>query len=104
VHIEPRAEELLAGAEMAPAERAEVERRIEAVLAGVVASRRWYDLDLREVGGSVYLAFHLQVSRDLSVAEVHAVTEDVENRLRRELPRLGRVVIHAEPFVVAEEE
>jgi cation diffusion facilitator family transporter len=104
VHIEPRAEELLAGAEMAPAERAEVGRRIEAVLAGVAAARHWYDVDLREVGGSVYLAFHLQVPRDLSVAEVHAVTEDVENRLRRELPRLGRVVIHAEPFVVAEEE
>jgi divalent metal cation (Fe/Co/Zn/Cd) transporter len=61
-------------------------------------------VDVQRAGGGVYLAFHLQMAADLSVAAAHAVTEDVENRLRRELPQLGRVVIHAEPFVVAEEE
>ncbi len=104
VHIEPRAEVLVAGVELTPAERAEYVRRIEAVLAGVPAARRCYDVDVQRVAGGIYLAFHLQVASELSVAAVHAVTEDVENRLRRELPQLGRVVVHAEPFIVAEEE
>ena len=104
VHIEPRAEVLVAGTQLTPAERAGYEARIESVLAGVPPARRCYDVDVQRVEGGIYLAFHLQVARDLSVAAVHAVTEEVENRLRRELPELGRVVIHAEPFVVAEEE
>jgi divalent metal cation (Fe/Co/Zn/Cd) transporter len=104
VHIEPRAEVLVAGVELTPAERAEYVRRIEGVLAGVPQAHRAYDVDVQRVAGGIYLAFHLQVASDLSVAAVHAVTEDVENRLRRDLPQLGRVVIHAEPFVVAEEE
>lgn len=99
VHIEPRAEVLLAGTALAPAERAVYVRRLEAVLAEVPQARRCYDVDVQRVAGGVYLAFHLQVTAELSVAAVHAVTEDVENRLRRELPELGRVVIHAEPFV-----
>jgi len=28
---------------------------------------------------------------------VHGIAEEVENRLRREFPQLGRVVIHTEP-------
>jgi divalent metal cation (Fe/Co/Zn/Cd) transporter len=35
---------------------------------------------------------------ELSLADVHSVTEEMENRLRREFVELGRVVIHAEPF------
>lgn len=104
VHIEPRAEVLVAGTALTPAERAGYLRCIEGVLAGVPLARRCYDVDVQRAGGGVYLAFHLQMAADLSVAAAHAVTEDVENRLRRELPQLGRVVIHAEPFVVAEEE
>jgi cation diffusion facilitator family transporter len=104
VHIEPRAEALVAGVELTPGERAEYLRRIEGVLAGVPQAHRCYAVDVQRVAGGIYLAFHLQVASELSVAAVHAVTEDVENRLRRELPQLGRVVIHAEPFVVAEEE
>jgi divalent metal cation (Fe/Co/Zn/Cd) transporter len=104
VHIEPRAEALVAGVLLTPAERAEYVRRIEGVLAGVPQAYRCYDVDVQRVTGGIYLAFHLQVASDLSVEAVHAVTEDVENRLRRELPHLGRVVVHAEPFIVAEEE
>jgi len=104
VHIEPRAGVLVAGAQLTPAERAGYVARIEAVLTAVPQARRCYDVDVQRVDGGIYLAFHLQVARELSIAAVHAVTEEVENRLRRELPQLGRVVIHAEPFVVAEEE
>ena len=99
-----KSEVLVAGTQLTPAERAGYEARIESVLAGAPPARRCYDVDVQRVEGGIYLAFHLQVARDLSVAAVHAVTEEVENRLRRELPELGRVVIHAEPFVVAEEE
>jgi divalent metal cation (Fe/Co/Zn/Cd) transporter len=47
----------------------------------------------------VYLAFHLLIDPQLSVADVHSVCEEMENRLRREFPQLGRVMIHAEPYI-----
>jgi divalent metal cation (Fe/Co/Zn/Cd) transporter len=40
----------------------------------------------------------LLIDADLSLADVHSIAEEMENRLRREFPKLGRVMIHAEPF------
>ena len=56
-------------------------------------------LRLQRLNGRVYLSFHLLIDTNRSTTEVHAIAEEVENRLRRELPQLGRVVIHAEPYV-----
>ncbi len=98
VHIEPRAEELVAGAEMTPDERAQYIEAINGICGEISHLRDCSDIDVQQLDGEIYLAFHLQLDPELSVAEVHSVTEEVENRLRREFPRLGRVVIHAEPF------
>lgn len=99
VHIEPRAEALVTGIELAPTERRKFIARINAVRAEIPHARECVDIDVQRLDGSVYLAFHLLIDPQLSVADVHSVCEEMENRLRREFPQLGRVVIHAEPYV-----
>jgi divalent metal cation (Fe/Co/Zn/Cd) transporter len=98
VHIEPRAEELVTGIELAPAERRKFIERINAVRAEIPHARACADIDVQRLDGSVYLALHLLIDPQLSMADVHSVCEEMENRLRREFPQLGRVVIHAEPY------
>lgn len=98
VHIEPRAQELVTGAELPPADRARFVERIDAIRAEMPHARACEDIDIQKLNGGIYLAFHLLIDSDLSIADVHSLAEEMENRLRREFPELGRVVIHAEPY------
>ncbi len=97
VHIEPRAKELVKGHDLTPKEAAPYLEQIRAIASTLPHVRACREIDVQRSGAQVYLAFHLQLDPDLSVAQVHSVTEEMENRLRREFPGLGRVVIHAEP-------
>lgn len=97
VHIEPRAQELVRGHDLAPAEAARYIERLRAIAATLPHVRACREIDLQRANNRVYLACHLRLDAHLSVAEVHSLTEELENRLRREFPALGRVVIHAEP-------
>jgi len=56
-----------------------------------------HDIELHRVNGKVYLSCHLLINEGVSIAEVHEIAEQLENRLRLEFPELGRVVIHTEP-------
>ncbi len=103
VHIEPRAEELVSGAEMTSPETERYAEKIRTILAATPHVRECRDVDAQQLDGSVYLAFHLLIDPELSVGDVHTITEEIENRLRRECPELGRVVIHAEPWGRASE-
>ncbi|MCX7838178.1 MAG: cation-efflux pump [Anaerolineae bacterium] len=97
VHIEPRAQELVTGHDLAPKEAAQYIERLRAIAATLPHVRACREIDVQRANNQVYLACHLRLDAHLSVAEVHSLTEELENRLRREFPALGRVVIHAEP-------
>lgn len=49
------------------------------------------------IAGELSLSFHCHTNPDTSIRDAHALTEQVEQELRRRLPSLGRVVIHIEP-------
>jgi cation diffusion facilitator family transporter len=100
VHIEPRAQELVKGRELLPQEAAQYIEQIRAISHAIPHVRECRDIDVQALDGQVYLAFHLRLDAALSIADAHSVTEEMENRLRREFPALGRVVIHAEPAQV----
>ncbi|MBM3130396.1 MAG: cation-efflux pump [Chloroflexi bacterium] len=100
VHIEPRAEELVKGQDLTPQDAAKYIAQIRAFSQTIPHVRACQDIDVQRLDGQVYLAFHLRLDSDLSIADVHSATEEMENRLRREFPFLGRVVIHAEPAQV----
>jgi cation diffusion facilitator family transporter len=97
VHIEPRATELVTGHDLAPKEAALYIERLRAIAATMPHVRACREIDVQRANNQVYLACHLCLDAHLSVAEVHSLSEELENRLRREFPALGRVVIHAEP-------
>lgn len=97
VHIEPRPEELIQGSELRPKDAHKYVRQIEQVRSGLPRTHAVQDIQLQNLNGKVYLSFHLILDPDVPIGEVHSLAEEMENRLRREFPQLGRVVIHAEP-------
>ncbi len=60
---------------------------------------QWHDLNIRvEPDGSYALSMHCRVDGALPLGEAHRLAEQVETRMRSELPQLGRVTIHTEPI------
>ncbi len=98
VHIEPRAPELGTGLELKTGDKAHYIKQILATSHEIPHVRDCRDIDVQRLDGKVYLAFHLLIDADQSIAEVHGASEEMENRLRQQFPQLGRVVVHAEPF------
>ncbi len=104
VHIEPLAEELVTGTTLPPGDQGQYQERIHAIASEIPHTRECRDIDLQQLDGNVYLAFHLELDEQLSVSDVHSISEEMENRLRREFPQLGRVMIHAEPIAARDDQ
>jgi cation diffusion facilitator family transporter len=96
-HIEPRADESVVGTPLSPVESVVYAERVEAIGQGLTGTGGCHDIELHRVDGKVYLSFHLLINSGIPIAEVHGIAEQMEGRLRREFPELGRVVIHTEP-------
>ncbi len=97
VHVEPHEEELVPGLDIEPAEAARYVERVKTISRELKHACGSQDIQVHRLKGRVYLSFHLLIDADRPTAEVHSIAEEVENRLRREFPQLGRVVVHTEP-------
>ena len=98
VHIEPQPKEFAMGADIEPSEAARFVTRIEGIGRELGHARGCSDIELHKVKDKVYLSLQLQIDAARPIAEVHEIAEDMEARLRREFPQLGRIVIHTEPY------
>lgn len=57
-----------------------------------------HDIFIHDAGGKPCVDLHLEAPGTLTLAEAHALTEQIEADLRREAPRLGSVYIHVDPM------
>lgn len=60
-----------------------------------------HDLMVRRVDREIHLSFHYSLAAELPIKEAHLLTEKIEQALRRQIPNLGRVIIHTEPGAVS---
>jgi|YNPNPStandDraft_1061719.scaffolds.fasta_scaffold01528_7 cation diffusion facilitator family transporter len=70
--------------------------RLEQVLNSHPGVLGFHKLRSRRAGSHRIVDLHIQVADDLSLAEAHRLTEEVEEQLRRELPNTD-VLVHTEP-------
>ncbi len=97
-HLEPRG----VAPETGPA-RPEDEGQVLAVLHELAADTtlRCHPHNVtvhRADDGALAVSFHCALDPDTGITAAHDLTERVERELRERLPRIGRVVIHAEPL------
>jgi cation diffusion facilitator family transporter len=57
---------------------------------------KYHDLKTRRAGSYMFVDFHLEMSPEIPLSEVHHYCDEIEDKLRKELPNL-RITIHAEP-------
>jgi len=71
--------------------------QIEELALAVDGVKEVHAIRTRIVGGHVHVDLHVLVEGSMSVSAGHAVAERVKQRLLRDGPRLGDVVVHLEP-------
>jgi divalent metal cation (Fe/Co/Zn/Cd) transporter len=64
---------------------------------------RPHAVQLHHTGREVAVSFHCVLSADTPITEAHDVTVRIEEELRRQIPAVGRVVIHVEPPEAADD-
>jgi len=96
VHIEP----LLKGVESGKAarwERSDMERQLLALARETPEVLDCHSVQAHWVGGNVVVRLHCTLEPDLSVGQVHDITEALAFRFRRAFPQISKVSIHPEP-------
>jgi len=57
-----------------------------------------HHLNAHEIEGKYYIDLHLEVAGEPSLAEAHAQASALEERIKKEIPDVGGVTTHIEPF------
>ena len=97
-HIEPRPGETLLSVVAEKAMLEKVKLALKGAVRGEKALKDVHNIRLRRIGTELYLHYHCRFAANLSLEACHAVLERVEARLMAKLPRLKRVIAHAEPL------
>lgn len=101
-HIEP-AGQAAATHQAQPASQLRVEEAVREFIDVHRPKVDPHDLKVQWVGGELTVSLHCTLDAATTITEAHDFTERLEQHLRRQIPSLGRVVIHVEPNEPAHE-
>ncbi len=96
-HIEPRGDVASLGMRLNHIDHAGMEEDIVALVDAVVGEGACHHVALWEEEDGLAASMHCTFRPEVSIEEAHDLSEQLEARLRGELPQLQRVVIHLEP-------
>ncbi len=96
-HIEPLPADVTAGRDAADARIAEVRNALVALAEAIPDLGEVHDVRVRETAAGEIVNFHCRVDPALAVGKVHDAVDALERRLRRQFPKIQRVIGHAEP-------
>ena len=96
-HLELLADTPAAAGPLSEGERETLERRIREAAARDPGGHGLHDLVIARTAHGLYLSCHVTMPAGTPLARAHAITDRLELTLRREVPELGRVSVHAEP-------
>jgi cation diffusion facilitator family transporter len=63
--------------------------------------RQWHKLRTRTIGREVFLDLHILVDPDLSIADAHQISENLEKALDEQINRPVNITVHIEPDIPA---
>lgn len=76
---------------------AETEAEILHIVTADPAVREPHNLRTRRIGASIAIEVHIRVDGEMTVRQSHALTEDIEYRLRERFGQGTMIAVHVEP-------
>ena len=97
-HIDPRRQDVVTGTPLDDARTEEFKKKILAVAQDVRHLQHVHNIRMLEGTEGLYISLHCLFPPDAKVRIVHDATVALEQKVRQEIPGVGRVVVHAEPL------
>jgi divalent metal cation (Fe/Co/Zn/Cd) transporter len=94
-HIEPKGQ--VVQAPQMEQERERIVKQVGVILAGFEGISSCHHIEAYPSSDGWTMSMHCRVPGELSVAEAHRISGEVEDRLRAGVPTLDRIVVHTEP-------
>ncbi len=91
-HIEPQMENETAPQPLPPSTR----RALEKVIVEM-GGEGVHNVQIHRHGQNYHISLHLALEPTTSVEEAHRLAEELEKKLREQIPYASRIIIHAEP-------
>ena len=92
-HIEPQMENETPPQALPPSMRKALEKVIIKV-----GGKGIHNIQIHKHGQSYHISLHLAIEPTKSVEEAHRLAEELEKKLREQIPSASRIIIHAEPY------
>ncbi|WP_100627951.1 cation diffusion facilitator family transporter [Algoriphagus formosus] len=70
-------------------------RKVALTVEGITGTEKCF---IRKAGMKFHVDLHANVNGDLTVREGHDIAHDLKDTLKKEIPKLGHILIHIEPF------
>lgn len=91
-HIEPYMEDENPSQPIAPSGRKLLEKMVKEI-----GGQGVHSVQIHRHGENYHISLHLAVDPSKSVEEAHRIAEELERKIRQQLPSASRIVIHTEP-------
>lgn len=98
-HIEPLEMQELSGRDASPALTDAIRAALEARAAESAHVEAPHDVRVRETAAGLVVNYHCRLDPALSVEAAHDAVDRLDGHVRRDFPRITRIVGHAEPRV-----
>jgi cation diffusion facilitator family transporter len=100
-HIEPLQTDAVAGSELPWADFRRIRDEIEALAEGTPLLIDAHEIRVRATEVGLYLSLHCHVPPESSVEHAHDAVSELEQKIRRKIAGVRRIIVHAEPPAAA---
>lgn len=69
---------------------------VKEIADGTPGSRGVHNIHIQKINGKLYVDLHLEVSANMTVKQAHAVSEQVEGKIKTANPGISEITIHME--------
>jgi len=95
-HIESRGTGIGDGQDVTARNSGLVEK-VKIIANEIAGPARCHSIMVRQLGDRLSVSLHCNFDKDLSIVQVHDLSNRIEERLKSGIPGLDRVLVHAEP-------
>jgi cation diffusion facilitator family transporter len=95
-HIESRGTSIGDGVDVTAREPALIQM-VHEITNGIAGKSRCHNVKVRRHGNQYSVSLHCNFNKELSIIQVHNMSSRIEESLKQRIPKLERVLVHAEP-------
>lgn len=96
-HLEPANSEVLPTAHVSAGLHRRVESAVDAAANGIPHLHNPHDIHVRQVEGRLFITIEALVDGELSLAEAHDLSTQLQEAIRARVPNVGEALVHLEP-------